>query len=437
MNRLLKICMAALAGGYLFASVPLRAADPYEPSPDNREARARFADGRFGIFLHWGIYSLFGQGEWYLNNAGLDPTEYAKAAGAFYPHRFDARAWVTAFKQAGARYVCLTARHHDGFSMWPSDCSAYSMAATPSGRDIVGELADECHRQGLGFHLYYSLIDWTRTDYPAGWTGRSKGHADEADYDAYLDFMKRQLSELLTRYGRVDCIWLDGMWDHNRDSTAFAWRMEELYSHIHALQPACLIGNNHHVAPLPGEDIQIFERDVPGENKAGFSAGQPVARLPLETCQTMNGSWGYAVADNRYKSTATLIRLLARTAGKGANLLLNVGPQPDGALPEKALARLDSMGRWLARNGEAVYGTEAGPWHAGDSIVTTRRGNRLFLHVLSPHVTDVELPVPFRVRSVRALADGSEPRHTAHNGLLKLYGLEIDSSCPDYVIEIK
>ena len=406
-------------------------------SEERLAARKAFAERRFGIFLHWGIYSLFGQGEWYLNDGGLLAREYAKAASAFYPHRFDAAAWVSAFRQAGARYVCLTARHHDGFSMWPTDCSSYDIASTPWGRDVVRALADECHRQGLGFHLYYSLVDWTRPDYPVGATGRNTGRTGAADYDAYFDFMKCQLGELLTRYGTVDCIWLDGQWDHRSDSRPFDWRLPELYDYIHALQPACLIGNNHHGAPQPGEDIQIFERDVPGENRAGFSSGQPVADLPLETCQTMNGMWGYKAKDENYKSSAELIRLLVRTAAKGANLLLNVGPQPDGALPDTALARLHDIGAWLEVNGESVYGTEAGPFRDGDRIVSTRRGNCIYLHVLSPDVTEVELPLPFRVRSVRALTGDAGFSFTAHHSLLRIHDLGVPADCPDYVIEIR
>ena len=302
---------------------------------------------------------MFAQGEWYMNNDSVDAREYAKAMNAFYPHRFDAQAWVSAIKAAGARYICFTTRHHEGFSMWNTQYSDYNIMNTPYGQDIVRQLADECHRQGIDLHLYYSHIDWTREDYPAGRTGRGTKRLDRADWPTYYRFMNNQLTELLTNYGKIGAIWFDGWWDHDVDSVPFDWELDEQYRLIHRLQPACLVGNNHHQEPFEGEDIQIFERDVPGENKAGLS-GQDISALPLETCQTMNYSWGYRVTDHYYKSTKELIQLLVRTAGKGANLLLNVGPQPDGTLPEAALTRLAEMGQWLDRYGESIYATVAG-----------------------------------------------------------------------------
>lgn len=358
-----------------------------------QSAREAFAADRFGVFIHWGIYSMFAQGEWYMQNAGIDRHEYAKAADAFYPHRFDARAWVRAIKDAGARYICFTSRHHDGFSMWKTRESPYNIVdATPFRRDVVGELAEACHDEGLRLHLYYSHIDWTRDDYPMGRTGRRTGKdSTRSDWPHYFAFMNRQLTELLTQYGQIGAIWFDGFWDHDEDSTAFDWQLREQYDLIHRLQPSCLVANNHHVAVHEGEDIQIFERDVPGENRAGLS-GQAISRLPLETCQTMNGMWGYKVADQDYKSVDELIRLLVRTSGLGANLLLNVGPQPNGELPAAALERLRGMGEWLRRYGPTIYGTEAGPVAPQAWGATTQRGDTVFVHVLEQGRTSVTLP---------------------------------------------
>ena len=368
-----------LAGS--IGSVTLQAQTNYEPTKENLQARKEFSDSRFGIFLHWGIYSTFAQGEWYMQNVPLNRDEYAKAADAFYPHRFDAEKWVSAIKAAGAKYICFTTRHHDGFSLWDTRQSDYNIMHTPYGKDVVRQLADACHRQGIKLHLYYSHIDWTRDDYPTGRTGHGTGKdPKKANWTSYYQFMNAQLTELLTNYGEIGAIWFDGHWDHDKDSVPFDWQLPEQYELIHRLQPACLVGNNHHITPYPGEDIQIFERDVPGENKAGLS-GQAIGRLPLETCQTMNGMWGYKVADQNYKSTTELIRLLVRTAAKGANLLLNVGPQPNGELPATALARMKEMGEWLEQNGQAIYRTEAGGIQMGDSLVSTRRGQVLYLHV--------------------------------------------------------
>ena len=217
-------------------------AQKYVPNPENLQNRKEFAESRLGIFIHWGLYSTFAQGEWYMNNANIDAREYAKAMNGFYPHRFDAREWVSAIKAAGAKYICFTTRHHEGFSMWDTRWSDYNIMNTPYGKDIVRQLAEECHRQGIKLHLYYSHIDWTREDYPAGRTGRGTKRLDRADWPAYYRFMNNQLTELLTNYGEIGAIWFDGWWDHDVDSVPFNWELEEQYKLIHDLQPGCLVG---------------------------------------------------------------------------------------------------------------------------------------------------------------------------------------------------
>ena len=332
--------IAALSLLAAAAASSASAQENYRPSPEIVAAQEQFRENRFGIFIHWGIYSMYGQGEWALNYNGLTHEEYSKLAGGFYPADFNAAEWVSAIKAAGAKYICITTRHHDGFSMFDSKCTDYDiMDATPFKRDIIAELAEECERQGIALHLYYSLIDWGRNDAPRGRTGQETGRPEATDPDTYFDFMKCQLTELLTRYGNVGCVWFDGNWDHEDGEQPYDFRYDELYPLIHRLQPSCLIGNNHHITPYPGEDIQIFERDIPGENTAGWHSGGVSTTLPLETCQTMNGSWGYRMRDQDYKSTDELIRYLVSTAGRDANLLLNVGPQPDGSCSTWDLSR--------------------------------------------------------------------------------------------------
>lgn len=398
--RLLSLLLAVM----LMADA--QAQQSYQPTQENLESRQEFADMKFGIFLHWGIYSMFGQGEWYMQNANLDWQEYQKAASGFYPSRFDAKAWVEAIKGSGAKYITFTSRHHDSFSMWRTSQSDYNIVdATPFGRDVIGELADECHRQGVRLHLYYSHLDWRRADYPLGRTGHGTHRDLKPNWQTYLSFMKGQLTELLTQYGEIGAIWFDGVWDHDEDSIPFDWSLAEQYELIHSLQPRCLVGNNHHLAVFPGEDIQIFERDVPGENKAGLS-GQDISTLPLETCQTMNGMWGYKVTDQNYKSADELIRLLVATAGKGANLLLNIGPQPNGELPAAALDRLKAMGQWLDLYGESIYGTVAGDIEPQAWGVTTRKGDALYVHITDPEVTELLLPLACKVKAVETLNEG-------------------------------
>ena len=415
-------------------------AQSYKPTQENIQSRNDFANDKFGIFLHWGLYSIFGQGEWYMTNENIDCHEYAKSAQAFYPHNFNAEKWVEAIKASGAKYITFTTRHHDGFSLWDTKQSDYNIMNTPYGKDVLKELADECHKQGISLHLYYSLLDWTREDYPLGRTGlgTKRIHASKTgNWPSYLAFMNNQLTELLCNYGNIRAIWFDGWWDHDEDSIPFNWQFNEIYDNIHRLQPQCLIGNNHHQHPFEGEDIQIFERDVPGENKAGLS-GQTIGRLPLETCQTMNGMWGYKVKDQNYKSPKELIQLLVKTSGKGANLLLNIGPQPDGSLPDTALARLTQIGIWLKEYGESIYGTSAGNFKQGDSIVSTQRENILYLHFLNEKGSRQEMSIPIskRIKKITALKENSNIPFRQRNGILK-FKITIPKDNIDYILRIE
>lgn len=379
--------------------------EAYVPTPENLAAREEFDSQRFGIFIHWGIYSMLGQGEWVLNSRQLKHSEYKNLAAGFYPSLFDASQWASIIKQSGARYVTFTSRHHDGFSMWKTAQSPYNIAdATPFKRDVVGELAKALGDEGISFHLYYSHLDWGRDDYwPRGRTGLDSGRpdGDENSWQHYIDFMEAQLTELLTEYGPIGGIWFDGVWDMDAypyEKQPEIWQLAHQYALIHRLQPACLVGNNHHLFPFPGEDIQMFERDIPGQNLYGYSE-QEISRLPLETCQTMNDSWGYRITDTNYKDAGFLIRYLAQTSAKGANLLLNVGPRPDGTIPGEAVERLKAIGEWLQNNGDSIYGTKAGyvpeqPWG-----VSTQKGNTLYLHLFdAPEGTgdmcEIAVPMP-------------------------------------------
>lgn len=388
MKKLLAAVMLALS---LTASANTN--QTYTPSADNIAARKHFQDSKFGIFLHWGLYAMLATGEWTMTNNDLNYKEYAKLAGGFYPSRFSAKEWVSQIKASGAKYICFTTRHHEGFSMFKSKYSDYNVVdASPFKRDIVKELADECHRQGIDIHFYYSHIDWQREDAPVGRTGRGTGRpVEKQNWDSYYTFMNNQLTELLTNYGKVGAIWFDGWWDQDQNPS-FDWRLPEQYALIHRLQPACLIGNNHHHTPFEGEDFQMFERDLPGENTAGLS-GQSISQLPLETCETMNGMWGYKITDQNYKSTKTLIHYLVKAAGRNANLLMNIGPQPDGCLPAVAVQRLKEMGDWMKTYGETIYGTRGGRVTPRDWGVTTEKDNKIFVHILNLKDRSLFLPI--------------------------------------------
>lgn len=438
MNILSRIFRATVLASLLFVTTTATAQQGYTPTEENLRSRQEFADSKFGIFIHWGIYSMFAQGEWYLQNATIDKNEYAKAADAFYPHRFNAREWVSAIKDAGAKYICFTTRHHDSFSMWDTEQSEYNIVdATPFGRDVLRELADECHAQGIRLHFYYSHLDWMRDEYPMGRTGSRIIGRDttKVNWPEYYEFMNSQIRELLTNYGEIGAIWFDGWWDHDQDTIPFDWQLQQQYAMIHELQPTCLVGNNHHQVPFEGEDIQIFERDLPGENTAGLS-GQDISRLPLETCQTMNGMWGYKLVDQEYKSTETLIQYLVSAAGKGANLLMNIGPQPNGELPATAIERLREIGEWTREFGETIYGTTAGDIPVQPWGVTTRKGNRLFVHIMDFNGTELELPLECRVKKAFTFADKTPVRFKRTSNGIKLLFDEAPSGV-DYIVELE
>jgi alpha-L-fucosidase len=368
------------------------------PPAERIAARAWFRDAKFGMFIHWGVYSQLGEGEWVMQNRGITVDSYEWLASAFNPAKFDAREWVSLAKRAGVRYITITSRHHDGFSMFATKATRYNIVDwTPFHRDPLKELAAECQRQGLKLFFYYSQLDWHHPDYwPRGGTGHATGRPESGDWNRYLDFMDAQLTELLTNYGPIGGIWFDGMWDKPNAE----WRLAQTYALIHRLQPAALIVPNHHKAPLPDEDVQTFEQDLPGANTAGFNTTS-IGALPLETSLTMNDSWGFNITDRKFKSVRDLVGYLVRAAGRDANLLLNIGPRPDGTIQPEAVARLDSLGEWLRTNGVAIYGTRGGPIAPRPWGVTTQRGDTVFVHLLEWSDQAVAIPAIVR-RVVRA-----------------------------------
>ncbi len=405
---------AAPTAGFLLRPEPRQE----QVSPERLASREWYRDAKFGMFIHWGVYSLLGNGEWVMQNRSIPVDRYEWLASTFNPVKFDARAWVSLAKAAGMRYITITARHHDGFSMFASDVTRYDILDwTDFGRDPLKELAEECRRQGLRLFFYYSQLDWHHPDYfPRGQTGQAMGRPESGDWEGYLDFMDAQLEELLTGYGALGGIWFDGMWD----KPEAPWRLEETYALIHRLQPGALIVPNHHQAPLPGEDVQTFEQDLPGANTAGFNTNC-IGSLPLETSLTMNRSWGFNITDTAFKSVPELIRYLVRAAGNDANLLLNIGPRPDGTIQPDFVERLQALGRWTERFGGSIYGTRGGPVSPRDWGVTTQRGDTVFVHVLDWVDPVLSIP-PVGGRVVRAweLVSGSPVDFTQSEGAVTL-----------------
>ena len=392
----------------------------YQPTPENLASRQWFQDARFGLFIHWGIYSELGAGEWVMNTRGIPAAQYERLSTFFNPIKFDAAAWVALAKAAGMKYITVTSKHHDGFAMFDSKVSDYNvMRRTPFARDPLRELVAAANKEGIKVFFYYSQLDWHSTDYyPVGQTGRTSGRPAGGDFDRYLDYMNAQLRELLTNYGSIGGIWFDGMWDRPEAN----WRLRETYDLIHQLQPAALIGSNHHMTPFPGEDFQMIEKDLPGQNSAGWNTAA-LGALPLETCETMNGSWGFNLTDHDYKSTRDLVRYLVKAAGANANFLLNVGPMPNGAIQPEFADRLQEVGAWLKVNGESIYGTRGGPIAARPWGVTTQKGNRVYVHILDWRDDELSIPLAGKVRSARVLGSDAAVRVTSAQGSMLLRGL--------------
>jgi len=384
---------------------------------------AWFQDAKFGMFIHWGLYSTLARGEWVMFFDKIPVPEYEKLVPQFNPLQFDATAWVQLAADAGLKYIVITSRHHDGFSMYDTALSDYKVTNTPFKRDPLHELADACARRGdvkLGF--YSSLLDW---HHPAYRFRQESGLA----WSDYLEFLHGQVRELCTRFGELACLWFDGDWPRaacTGERAHFApggsFEYDKLYDMIHTLQPDAVVLNNRHDRPLPGEDVQGFEQDLPGQNTASFNT-TVVYGLPLEVCMTINDSWGFNAADENHKSTRQLVHTLARAASAGANYLLNVGPTALGEILPVHVQRLREMGAWLRLNGEAIQGTRAGlvPPTPDGVAVSTRRRDTHYVHVLN-YVSDcVRLPgVPESVTRATLVKGGAPVKMTRAGDLVTL-----------------
>ena len=363
-----------------------------------------FDAARFGLFFHWGHSSQQGvELSWPMVGGNfalphcedISVDEYQSTAATFDPQKFDAREWAQLAKEAGAEYAVFTAKHHDGYSMFHTKLSDFSVEHSPFRRDIVREWVDAMREAGLRVGLYYSLIDWHHPDYPTftdahrPYNFANLPRPTPEQWDRYLAFMFGQVRELLTNYGRIDLIWFDGQWER----TPAQWRAKELAATIRELQPGIVINDR-----LPGGDYDTPEQFVPAQSPA----------RPWEVCLTMNESWGYNPDDPDYKSSRTLVHTLCEIAGKGGRLLLNLGPRGDGTLAPEQLERVREVSDWMRRNAKSIVGTSPGlePWQFyGPS---TRSGEILYLHLLMrPYDAITVRGVPIRrVKSVCELSSG-------------------------------
>lgn len=435
MKRSVLFCALFMCLESLSAQQYMHPMPAYSPSQENKASRKEFQDMKFGMFIHWGIYSQLGDGEWVMHNKKIPYDNYKRIADFFNPQEFNAREWVQLAKAAGMKYITITSRHHDGFSMFRTSASPYNIVdATPYKKDPLKELADECKKEGIRLNFYYSLLDWGRSDY-----GFDKPIVNsvpaETNWSSYIAFMKTQLTELLTNYPSIGAIWFDGHWQRPGAN----WHYDEIYSLIHKLSPSTLVGNNHHISPIAGEDIQMFEKDLPGENKAGFNDESSISALPLETCETMNNSWGFNINDRKYKSVKDIIHYMVNAAGRNANFLLNVGPMPNGKIQPEFTDTLKAVGVWMEKYGESIYGTRGNVIAPQAWGVITAKDKVLYVHVLKqdnqPYLFIPSLKE--KVLSASFMADRSNVKFKQQPEGLFIYMNRSDSEVTDRIIQLK
>jgi alpha-L-fucosidase len=326
-----------------------------------------FDEARFGMFIHFGLYALLGRGEWVMYHEQIPRRKYENLMSRFNPTRFDADAWVDLASRAGARYITVTAKHHDGFCLFDSRHTDFKIANTPFGRDLIGELIRACRRRGMRIILYYSQPDWHHPNYlhklGAFKDLQRPPPTDRPDWPKFQQYLENQVLELVTRYGRIDGIWFDGSHKSERE-----WRGRHLYHLIKRRQPWAVVNDRARYG-----DFFTPERSLP-DDLTGFL---------FEACESVaTESWGYR-KDTPLFSVPHLIESLVRMAAAGGNYLLNVGPKPDGTIPEDQALRMEAIGAWLKRNGEAIYSTRECKVNTGSPhVLATRSDCAVYLHLL-------------------------------------------------------
>ena len=380
-----------------------------------------FRSARFGMFIHWGLYSIPARGEWVRSNERIPEEEYLPYFEEFCPQDYDLRKWAQAAKDAGMKYAVLTAKHHDGFCLFDSSLTDYKSTNTRLGRDIVADFLEAFREEGLRVGLYYSIIDWHHKDYPHysdsihPMRGNAAYKRENPDFENYLCYMHGQVEELVTRYGKIDILWTDFSYDDMRGEK---WKATELVKMIRRHQPDIILDNRLEVS---GEGFGSIMDEEPSDFSGDFVTPEQIIppaplkdkagnAVPWESCVTMNNSWGYRYGDNVFKSSALLIRSLVNCVSKDGNMLLNIGPDARGNIPRESLERLADIGRWMRENGESIYGAGASGLPKPEYGRFTRKGNRLYVHVTE----DMIGPVPVagikdkKIECIRLLRNGCE-----------------------------
>lgn len=386
------------------------------------EERVRwFQEARFGMFIHWGLYAIPARGEWVRSNEQMPESEYLPFFEEFNPVDYDPKQWAKAAKDAGMKYVVMTAKHHDGFCLFDSQLTDYKATNTPYGKDIIREYLDAFRAEGLKVGLYYSLLDWHHPDYPHY---GDRHHPErnnpayqgvEHHFDRYLDYLHGQVRELCTNYGKIDLFWFDFSYDDLRGE---AWRAEELVEMIRTYQPHVLLDNRLEVSgegfgSLVTGDPSAFSGDfvspeqiIPPQGILDVN-GKPVT---WEACITMNNNWGYCATDHYFKDAGMMVQKLVECVSKNGNLLLNVGPDARGNIPEESLEILKGIGRWMKKNSASIYGCKGSKLPKPDIGRITQNGNKLYYHITEPVIGLIPLMglEEKQVKHIRLLSTGCE-----------------------------
>jgi alpha-L-fucosidase len=371
-------------------------------------------NARFGMFIHFGAYAVPARGEWVKSDEKLTTAQYQKFVEAFNPVNFDAKKWAKIAKAAGMKYAVLTAKHHDGFCMFDSKLTSYTISHYFHGRDIVREFLDAFRAEGIKVGLYYSLIDWHHPDYPnvgnhpqRGDTIYGKWHFN---WDNYLKYMHGQVEELMKNYGKIDILWFDYSFDNYSGEK---WGAKALVQMIRKYQPDIILNNRLEVNQgtnttgrvLGYGDFETPEQGIPDKGLTD-RYGNPI---PWETCMTTNNSWGYNSFDNQWKSSALIIQSLVNCVSKNGNLLLNVGPDARGVIPEPSVKILAAVGKWMDQNGASIYGCGASSLTKPEWGRYTQKGDILFAHWMYPNLGPIDVQGLIRkVKGVYLLSTGAE-----------------------------
>ncbi|MCF1713702.1 alpha-L-fucosidase [Flavihumibacter sp. RY-1] len=386
------LCFALLIVNHLELSAQQMPA-AYKTQYDKVMQRtAWWREARFGMFIHFGAYAVPGRGEWVKSNERLTTEQYQPFVDAFKPTDYNPRAWAKLAKAAGMKYAVLTAKHHDGFSLFDSKLSDYTISKYWGGRDLVREFLDAFRAEGLRVGLYYSIIDWHHPDYPN--VGNHPQRNDslnglrKVNWDNYLKYMHGQVEELITSYGKLDIMWFDYSFD---EYSGEKWKARELVELVRRHQPDIILDNRLEIHEGSSSlkrsismlgDFETPEQGVPDDPILDKYGNQ----VPWETCLTLNNVWGFSAFDHNWKSPELIIHTLINCVSKNGNLLLNVGPDARGDIPEESVRILEEVGQWMQKNGESIYGAGAAILPKPDWGRYTQKGKRIFAHWMYPHV---------------------------------------------------